>query len=245
MTKLDNKMYLELNYYTPAMLVEFAARFSWLSHHLMTGESYEQFLSNLEGHGHKSPKLCSLVVFTGHNFDRALTHQIVVHAKNIGKSQESQRYVKQSQSTFYEHPNIDHKKVYSLGKDGSMNLSVAELYELNRLMYVELLKDKVKKEDARRVLPNAIGQSICMWGSIADWQSFCGARMNPAAETPIRSFACAAFERLVELYPSCFDHEKYWNIYNKGKEKGVFEVVNTVKPIKEYEGFWHDKKKKS
>src|SRR3990167_685551 len=102
---------LELNYYTPPELIEWAARFSWLSHHLQTEESHKDFLKNMMTLGHKSPLDASLVCFSIHGVDRATTHQIVRH--KLGFSQESQRYVKQSQSEFYNHPDL-HSKIVDI-----------------------------------------------------------------------------------------------------------------------------------
>lgn len=242
---LDESIKLSLNYYTPAALVEFAARWSHLSHYLQTGESYKDFCAKLEKMGHNSPKTCSLIVFTADNVDRAVTHQLVVHSKNIDKSQESQRYVNQGTSTFFKHPDIDHEKMYDIGPTEFDNrltyLNVEEFYDLSIRLYNELIADGVKREVARRVLPNAVSQSICMWGSIADWQRVCIARMNPEAEKPIRSLFCAIFEVLRDIYPSMFDHDKYNKVYEVNQGKKLVPVIKQYTPIEDYNKYVHYK----
>jgi flavin-dependent thymidylate synthase len=248
MVKLNNNIELELNYFTPPKLMEFAARFSTLSHHLMTENSHEKFLHNLETMGHNSPKKCSLVVITAKNIDRALTHQIVVHGKIIDKSQESQRYVKQSKSEFYEHPDIDHQKNYKLPIIRSeelteeIDINVGQLYELCRKMYTKLLLDGKKKEVARRILPNSVGQTICLWGSVPSWQSFCMARMSLEAETPIRTLACGTYDILKNVYPNLFNHEKYQKKRLVAEKSGLYPMSTSYKNYLDYIGYKHEKR---
>lgn len=226
---------LELNYYTPPELIEWAARFSWLSHHLQTEKSHEEFLTHIMKMGHKSPLDCSLVAFSLHGVDRTVTHQLVRHGKSLGFSQESQRYVKQSQSDFYKHPVLT-DFVYP----DKFPMNIEDFYCLSRDIYVGLLKQGVDKEIARRVLPNAITSSMAIWGSVRGFLDFCMARMSPEAETPIRTIAASMFDTLCDIYPWIFKTEKGLQIRANVGE--LYPIAKSIKFYSEYRGFKHSKK---
>ena len=248
---MKESLEIQLNYYTPPELIDWAARFSWLSHHLMTEKSHEVFLPHLMQQGHKSPLDCSLVVFSLHGVDRATTHQIVRHGKTLGFSQESQRYVKQSQAKFYNHPDLKDKvcpsktidETISHGKESECtSLSIDGFYEICHEMYVGLLKQGVDKEVARRVLPEATTCSMALWGSTRGIMDFCIARMSPEAETPVRTIAAAMFDIMKDTYPGLFDNERFNTIRTKAID--LHEIKKEVIPYTSYRGLTHEKKAK-
>lgn len=172
---------------------------------------------------------CATVLYS--NVSRSLTHQLVRHRRG-SFSQESQRYVSlnknrrgvESDSELYVIPpsvNFTKKESYD-----RIILSSLEAYD-------SLVGDGVPPEDARFVLPNAMGSSIVVTMTLDDWAHFFRLRaLDNAAQWEIRECAQATL-RLFEfhLYPFIFGEVRTAYSSNIFKEKDNFRKILNSKPI--------------
>jgi len=74
--------------------------------------------------------------------------------------------------------------------------------------YSDLLKDGIKPEDARFVLPNACATEIVVSGNFREWRNFLKLRLGPRAQWEIRKAANIILDKLYEIAPSCFEDLK-------------------------------------
>lgn len=134
---------------------------------------------------------------------RAATHQIVRH-RIASYAQESQRYVKQDDTTYLVVPPEIH------GNPEALEIFV-EAMNFAWGAYAGLLKLGIKKEDARFVLPNACKSKIFVKMNFRAWRHFLKLRCAPAAQWEIRGIALTILEDLHNKAPFVFGdlYEKY------------------------------------
>lgn len=113
------------------------------------------------------------------NVTRAMTHQLVRH-RLLSFSQQSQRYVDASNFTYIIPDSSDDAKAI-LQDTGDI---ISQRYRALRSM-------KIKKEDARALLPNMTSTEIVVSGEEAGWEHFIKLRTAPDAQYEIREVALA------------------------------------------------------
>ena len=74
------------------------------------------------------------------------------------------------------------------------NITMEDLLELSIAMYEQALKDGIKPEEARRIIPQ--GMQTIIWGAFQSRQleNFYKLRLEPKAQVEIREVAKAMFE---------------------------------------------------
>lgn len=152
----------------PEFLISVAAKLCYSSSDIeslmekQTPKGIEKFIDMLTSIGHESPMEHVNFTFAVEGVSRCLTHQLVRH-RIASYSQQSQRYVKESQFEYIIPPEIDNDEI---SKELFINHMIAsqKAYDL----IADRLKDKYIKrdmssrdsekkaiEDARYVFPNA------------------------------------------------------------------------------------------
>lgn len=165
-------------------LIEEAGRTCYLSLDRTTETSEKSFIRGCIKRGHHSILEHASATFRIKGASRAFTHQLVRH-RLASFSQQSQRYVDESEFSFIIPPNISkNSKAYILFKD---------FIETSRKTYNALLGMGIKKEDARFVLPNALESEIVFSANFRELRHIFLLRLKKSAQWEIRR---ACFEML-------------------------------------------------
>lgn len=145
--------------------------------------------------------------FLFEGISRACTHQLVRH-RLASFSQESQRYVDLKKGEW--EPIIPQSI-----KNDEKNLFIMEqAWEMLQSSYQKLRKNKVRKEDARFLLPNAAETRIVTTMNFESWSHFFWLRaVDKAAQWEIRSIGQMALEQLYTIAPGVF--QEHWDVYQE------------------------------
>lgn len=150
--------------------------------------------TNCKNKGHLATMRFAHAVFNISGISRACSHQIV-RSKHLDVLQRSQRYCKETDVEFV-YPN----------KDNLFDVA----YQVAYAYYEQLLKDGVKKEDARFVLPEGTVTEMNVVGNLQAWQDFINLRATKEAQWEIRQVACGISKHLAYQLPELFT-EVYYN----------------------------------
>ncbi len=176
-------------------LIEEAGRTCYLSLNKMTDESEKNFIRNAIKRGHLSIIEHASATFRILGASRAFTHQLVRH-RLASFSQQSQRYVEESDFNFVVPPSI---------KDNGEALELyREFIENSRKTYGKLRGLNIKKEDARFILPNALESQIVFSANFREMRSIFALRLERAAQWEFRKVALAMLKILQAEAPSVF-----------------------------------------
>ena len=166
--------------------VEFAGRLCYDTQN-KTGQS-EDWLQKRVLDGHES-----LIEHSSATFyircSRVVTHELVRH-RLASYSQRSQRYVKEAEPKFITPPEIG---------DSELLLIFNSIMDQCWFAYGEMLKQGIKPEIARYVLPNACETQIIMTMNFRELRHFIKLRTSPRALPEMREVAgkvkvlCQAF----------------------------------------------------
>ena len=153
-----------------------------------------------EGHG-------SIIEHASVTFDitgisRACSHQLVRH-RIASYSQESQRYVDMSAPEFLVPP--------SVAQDPQARAIWDEFMDQVADTYHRLRELRMRKEDARFVLPNATATRIIVTMNFRSLRHLFSVRCDKAAQWEIRELALEMLRQVHELAPSVFgdQYERY------------------------------------
>lgn len=143
--------------------------------------------------GHLATMRFAHASFRISGISRVCSHQMV-RSKHLDFLQRSQRYCKETETTFVE-PQL-------------MLDDVAGVYDQHYKWclgtYNLLLKYGVKKEDARFVLPEATCTELVVTGNFQAWQDFIKLRATKEAQWEIRQVACGISKHLAYHVPELF-----------------------------------------
>jgi len=154
-----------------------------------------KFIEMLIRSGHHSVLEHSYATFRVQGGSRSFTHQLVRH-RLAAFTQQSQRYVNEKNFNYITPPSIEAKdeakKIYE------------DFINYAKETYSKLRNLKIKKEDARFVLPNAVESEIVISANLREWRHILELRGHPTAQWEIRNFAVAVAKELKKLFPSVF-----------------------------------------
>ena len=162
-------------------------------------EASRKMVKALIKSGHEAMIEHAHATFRLKGVSRALTHELVRH-RLFSFGQRSQRYVKENEPSYVVPDPI-------LGNpflEGEFYRAMDAAWKA----YSDLLKDGVKPEDARFVLPNACATEIVVSGNFREWRNFLKLRLGPRAQWEIRKAANIILDKLYEIAPSCFEDLK-------------------------------------
>ena len=159
--------------------------------------------------GYKHGNLIQALIKSGHDsvlehahasfrltgVSRSMTHQLVRH-RLCSFSQESQRYVSAEKFPFIIPPSIENSEYRD---DYFSDMDIL------RCMYAKWLGRKIKKEDARYVLPNACSSEIVITANLRQWRNLLKLRCDAKAQWEIREVAFIILGILSNHAPHIFD----------------------------------------
>ena len=176
-------------------LIEEAGRTCYLSLSKITDDSEKNFIRSAIKRGHHSILEHASASFRILGASRAFTHQLVRH-RIASFSQQSQRYVDESEFNYIVPPEINENKealeVYR------------EFIENSRTTYNRLREIGIKKENARFILPNALESQIVFSANFREFRSVFNLRLDRAAQWEIRRVCLEMLLILQEKAPSVF-----------------------------------------
>jgi thymidylate synthase (FAD) len=188
---------VELLFITPnaEKLIETAGRTSYLSHPKQKENSEKAFIRMLVKNQHLSVLEHAYATFRISGVSRAFTHQLVRH-RLCSFIQQSQRYVDERNFNFIEPDSVrDNPEAHSIFID---------FMDRAKEVYSTLQKLKIKKEDARYVLPNAVESQIVMTANFREWRHIIDLRGKPQSQWEIRKVAIEILKILRNHAPTVF-----------------------------------------
>lgn len=126
---------------------------------------------------------------------RAFTHQMVRH-RLCSFIQQSQRYVDEKGFKYIEPASIK--------ADPEAHALFGEFMEQARSVYTKLQGMKIRKEDARYVLPNAVESQIVVTANFREWRHIIGLRGHLQSQWEIRRVAIEILKILKNHAPTVF-----------------------------------------
>ena len=184
-------------------LIESCGRTCYESHDKITEDSHKKLIRHLMKSGHTSVFEHACATFRITDVSRSLTHQLVRH-RMASPSQKSQRYVKEK--------NFD----YVIPDSIANNDKAMAKYEMGMIyienLYNDLVKDGIKKEDARYVLPNACSTVIDMTFNFRSMFNLFALRGDKHAQWEIRRMVMEILDIVKEHAPTVFEsYENDWD----------------------------------
>jgi len=190
-------------------LIEAAGRTSYMSFDKQGKDSEKRFIRMLVKSGHHSVLEHAYATFRISGASRSFTHQLVRH-RLCSFIQQSQRYVDESKFNYIEPDSIkNNPKAHSIFID---------FMSKAKETYVKLNGLKIKKEDARYVLPNAVESQIVVSANFREWRNIIDLRGKAQAQWEIRRVAIEILRVLKKHAPNVF---------------GDFEIDETKEIVKE------------
>lgn len=141
---------------------------------------------------------CSATFYV-RGMSRACSHQLVRH-RHFSYLQKSQRYVKELQFT-YVTPQSIHDNPAAKQDYDDMMVSIQRMYD----SFVGY--HKIKKEDARYILPNACHTDIQITGNFLCWLEMLRKRFTKHAQWEVRDMSRDIYSQLNAIHPHIFNEE--------------------------------------
>jgi thymidylate synthase (FAD) len=188
---------VELLFVTPdaEKLIEVTGRTSYLSFPKQKENSEKAFIRMLIKNQHLSVLEHAYATFRISGVSRAFTHQWVRH-RLCSIIQQSQRYVDESNFNFVEPDSIK--------KNPEAHSVFIDFMDRAKEVYSQLQRMKIKKEDARYVLPNAVKSQIVVSANFREWRHIIGLRGKAQAQWEIRRVAIEILKILRKHSPTVF-----------------------------------------
>ncbi len=195
------------------ILAESAGRICYLSFG-KGRKSNAEYLENIiaSHHGSVLEHVTWSFIITG--ISRSLTHELIRHRAGFAYSQESQRYVDESDTRYVVpplyHENSDLRAKWEASV-AQAHKSYCELVEETdkfvAAKYPELAgteRRKLVRQSARSVLPNACETKLFVTANARSWRHFCEMRGSAHADSEIRNLAVMIAKILKEESPNIF-----------------------------------------
>jgi thymidylate synthase (FAD) len=189
---------VELLFVTPhaEKLIEAAGRTSYLSFPKQKENSERAFIRMLIKNQHLSVLEHAYATFRISGVSRAFTHQWVRH-RLCSFIQQSQRYVDESHFNFIEPDSVK--------KNPEAHSVFIDFMDRAKEVYSHLQRMKIKKEDARYVLPNAVESQIVVSANFREWRYIISLRGKAQAQWEIRRVAIEILKILKKHSPTVFE----------------------------------------
>ncbi len=176
-------------------LIEAAGRTSYMSFDKQNQDSEKRFIRMLVKSGHHSVLEHAYATFRISGASRSFTHQLVRH-RLCSIIQQSQRYVDES--------NFDYIEPDSIKKNREAHSVFVDFMDKAKEAYLKLNGLKIKKEDARYVLPNAVESQIVVSANFREWRHVIDLRGKAQAQWEIRRVAIQILKILNKHAPNVF-----------------------------------------
>jgi thymidylate synthase (FAD) len=176
-------------------LIEAAGRTSYMSFDKQGEGSEKRFIRMLIKSGHLSVLEHAYATFRISGASRAFSHQLVRH-RLCSFIQQSQRYVDESSFNYIEPDSIkNNPEAHSIFID---------FMDRAKEAYLKLNKLKIKKEDARYALPNAVESQIVVSANFREWRHIIDLRGKPQSQWEIRRVTIEILKILRKHAPNVF-----------------------------------------
>jgi len=176
-------------------VIEAAGRTCYLSFDHQGQGDTARFISMLIKKGHLSVLEHASATFRVRSASRSFTHQMVRH-RLCSFSQQSQRYVDESNCSFVEPDSIRENPEASAVFKRAMDHCLQA--------YTQLVAAGIPKEDARFVLPNATVSEIVISANFREWRHIFELRCHRRAQWEIRRICSRMLLILQEKAPAVF-----------------------------------------
>ncbi len=188
---------VELLFITPdaEKLLENVGRTSYLSFPKQKANSEKNFIKMLIKNEHLSVLEHAYATFRITGASRAFTHQLVRH-RLCSFIQQSQRYVDEKDFRFIEPESIK--------ANPEAHALFTEFMEKARAIYSQLQGLKIRKEDARYVLPNAVESQIVVTANFREWRHIINLRGQRQSQWEIRRVIIEILKILQQHAPTVF-----------------------------------------
>ncbi|MFP4348835.1 MAG: FAD-dependent thymidylate synthase [Thermodesulfobacteriota bacterium] len=181
--------------------IELAGRTCYKSEHLITEDSARNFIGRIIRSGHHSV-IEHMNITVRFICDRGVTHELVRH-RLAAYSQESTRYANYSKNRFGNEITVIRPLFWPEGSQAFQDWKSA--METAEKMYMKLLADGAKPEEARSVLPNSLKTEIIMTANLREWRHVIGLRCSGRAHPQIRELILPFLDEVHEKIPVVFD----------------------------------------
>jgi thymidylate synthase (FAD) len=176
-------------------LIEAAGRTSYMSFDRQVQDSEKRFIRMLVKSGHHSVLEHAYATFRISGASRSFTHQLVRH-RLCSIIQQSQRYVDES--------NFNYIEPDSIKKNREAHSVFVDFMNKAKEAYLKLSGLKIKKEDARYVLPNAVESQVVVSANFREWRHVIGLRGKAQAQWEIRRVTIEILKILKHHAPTVF-----------------------------------------
>lgn len=187
--------------------IERSARECYQSHNKMDHKENQRFLRGIILRGHESVLEHASATFRVLGGSRAYTHEQVRH-RLLSFSQQSQRFVNEKDFRAILPPSIK-------AKPEAMDV-YRDALEQARSAYAKLKELKLKNEDARFVLPNAVESGIVISGNFREWRHVFKLRCSKSAQWEIRRICGMMLREIRKYAPAVFSDlildEQEWTV---------------------------------
>tara|TARA_B100000315_G_C14516977_1_gene559636 strand:+ start:527 stop:1330 length:804 start_codon:yes stop_codon:yes gene_type:complete len=190
-------------------------------------EGNDKYLRNIleSGHGSVLEHVCLTFICSG--VSRVFTHELVRHRAGMAYSQESLRYVRLDDLSFWFPEvlkgNVEAQKKF---KDVVSFLEGVQK-DLAALFNIKDIKDFATKKKLtsmfRRLAPEGIGTTIMVTGNLRSWRHIIAMRTSQAAEEEIKIIGDKIARICKKEYPNIFQDMEYES--NTGEWKFIFKKV--------------------
>jgi thymidylate synthase (FAD) len=181
-------------------VIEEAGRTCYQSYNKISEGSAERFIKMIIKNGHESVLEHGYASFKISGISRSLSHQLVRH-RIASFSQQSQRYCKEDQFDYVIPPSVRDKYV---GDESSLLFQYQEMMRNIQDLYNRMVREGIKPEDARFVLPNACCTQLVLTCNLREWRHIFKERYNLAAQWEIRQMCKEILKVLKPLAPIVF-----------------------------------------
>lgn len=205
---------VELLFITPdaEKIIETVGRTSYLSFEKQREGSEKDFIRMLLRNRHFSVFEHAYATFRISGVSRAFTHQMVRH-RLCSFIQQSQRYVDEKDFKYIEPDSIkQNPEAYRI---------FTEFMEKAKETYRILQSLKIRREDARYVLPNAVESQIVVSANFREWRHIIGLRGSIQSQWEIRRVAIEVLKILKNHAPNVFGD------FEIDQENEIVRTINT------------------
>lgn len=180
--------------------IERAGRVCYKSESRISDNTAEKFIANIIKSGHES-----VIEHISLTFkiicDRGVTHEIVRH-RLASYSQESTRYCNYASDKFGNE--LTFIKPCFWNEDDKNFLLWKETMSQLEKIYIEMLANGAKPQEARSILPNSLKTEIFMTANLREWRHFLKLRTAERAHPQMREVAIKIHKILSEKLPIIF-----------------------------------------
>jgi thymidylate synthase (FAD) len=180
--------------------IEIAGRKCYKSEDKITPESSKRFVEGIIKSGHESV-LEHQSISVNIICDRGVSHQLVRH-RIASYSQESTRYCNYSKDKFSNE--VTFVEPFFWRDSNPLKLLWEKSMEYAEWIYLEMIKNGAKPQEARSVLPNSLKTEITMTMNLRQWRHFFKLRTSSKAHPQMREIAVPMLCDFTNLLPEVF-----------------------------------------